>query len=212
VGADDQGREVLTWVEGEAPKVPWPTWMQTEEVLAALGALLRRYHDAVESFVPPADAEWRCWLGSPGGPLIRHGDLWPSNVVFRTGVPIALIDWEFAQPATRLDDLASAAKHWVPLIGDERAREDGWELPVDRVRRLRILADGYRLDADGRTAIIPTVLRNAAFGYQSHKTWAEQGVPGFREMWAQGSGGVILADRAWLEAARPELESFASEL
>jgi hypothetical protein len=211
VGFDREGREVLTWVEGDAPGYPWPNWMLSEPVLADLGRLLRRYHDAVSTFVAAPDASWRSWVGSPGGPIIRHGDLWPSNVVFRSGGPIALIDWDFAQPGTILDDLASAAKHWVPLASDDRAASDGWSLPIDRRRRLRVLCDSYGLDRSGREALIPTVLRNALFGYMSHKTWGEAGVPGFAEMWRCGSGASILGDRAWLDEAQSELRSFVDD-
>lgn len=210
VGFDDDGREVLTWVEGDAPGHPWPAWMQGDDALAELGRLLRRYHDSVEGFVPPKGASWRAWLGSPGGPLIRHGDLWPSNVVFGSGRPVALIDWEFAQPGTRLDDLASAAKHWVPLCSDERAGGDGWQLPMDRIARLRILCDAYGLGDDDRAALIPTVLRNALYGYESHRTWGEASVPGFAEMWREGSGASILGDRAWLESVQTDLQVFAT--
>jgi phosphotransferase family enzyme len=209
LGFDDIGREVLTWVDGRAPGFPWPTWMTTDEVLAGVGSLLRRYHEAVASFVVPGDATWRAWLGSPGGPIIRHGDLWPANVVFRRRQPFALIDWDFAQPGTVLDDVASAAKHWVPLCSDERAAADGWALPIDRRRRLQLLCDGYGLDRSDRSALIPRVLRNAEYGYASHKTWGEAGVPGFSEMWRDGSGASILGDRAWLEEARAELQRFA---
>jgi hypothetical protein len=210
VGFDDRGREVLTWVEGDAPSQPWPEWMRSDDTLRDLAVLLRRYHDAVAGWIPPPDAEWRRWLGALGGPIIRHGDLWPSNVVFRSGRPVALIDWEFAQPGTCLDDMASAAKHWVPLISEERAAADGWQPPIDRGARLRLLCDAYGLDHPGRAALIPTVLRNAQCGYLSHKTWGEAGVPGFAEMWHDGSGAVILGDRAWLESARAELESFVT--
>jgi hypothetical protein len=199
---------VLSWVEGEAPGYPFPAWMQSPEVLFDLGRLLRRYHDIVSDFTPPLDAEWRAWLGSPGGSMIRHGDLWPSNVVFRSGHPIAFIDWEFAQPAEALDDVASAAKHWVPLCSDERAAGDGWVLPVDRRRRLRVLSDGYGLDDADREALIPRVLRNAEYGYLSHKAWGEAGVPGFKEMWEAGSGASILGDRAWLDAEQERLQGF----
>jgi hypothetical protein len=208
VGFDEQGREVLTWVEGEAPSHPWPQWMASEEALEGLGRLLRRFHDAVAGFVPPEDARWRSWLGSPGGPIIRHGDLWPANVVFRDGLPAALIDWEFAQPGTTLDDLASAAKHWIPLAADPRATEDGFALPVDRVRRLRIFCDGYGADHELRAQLLPRVIRNAQFGYLSHKTWGEAGVAGFKEMWDAGSGLSILGDREWLVGVEGALSGF----
>ena len=210
VGFDGTGREVLSWIEGEAPVLPWPPWMQRETALEELGRLLRRYHEAVADFAPPPDASWRRWLGSPGGPIIRHGDLWPSNVVFRDGLPAALIDWEFAQPGTVLDDLASAAKQWIPLLSDERAEADGWMLPVDRVARLRLLCDAYGLPARERPQLLPTVIRNAAYGYRSHQTWGEAGVAGFAEMWRAGSGNRILGDRAWLEENLDTLEAFTS--
>ena len=47
---------------------------------------------------------------------------------------------------------------------------------------------------------LTAVLANAEYGYRSHKTWGEAGVPGFAEMWRAGSGTRILADQAWLEA------------
>ena len=208
VGFDGTGREILTWVDGEAPGYPWPAWMQTDDALVELAVLLRSYHDAVAGFEPPIDASWRAWLGSPGGPIIRHGDLWPANVVFQSGRASALIDWDFAQPGTVLDDLASAAKHWVPLCSDDRALEDGWELPVDRRHRLEVLCDGYGLHREGRAALIPTVLRNARYGFLSHRTWGEAGVPGFAEMWNAGSGASILGDQAWLRAAQFDLRHF----
>ena len=211
LGFDDQGREVLSWVQGEAPIAPWPAWMRADDTLRNLALLLRRFHDAVAGWIPPEDAVWRRWLGSVGGPIIRHGDLWPSNVVFRSGRPVALIDWEFAQPGTFLDDVASVAKHWVPLVSDEQAAAEGWDLPIDRVRRLRLLCDAYGVDHADRQALIPTVLRNSQNGYLSHKTWGEAGVAGFAEMWNDGSGAAILSDRAWLKGAQPELESFASD-
>jgi Phosphotransferase enzyme family len=200
VGFDEAGREVLTWVEGVSPVMPWPGWMQTDEALVGLGGLLRRYHEAVKSFRPPPGSEWRRWIGSPGGPIIRHGDLWPSNVVFRSGLPVALIDWEFAQPGTALDDIASAAKQWVPLMGDGQAEQNGWTLPVDRAGRLDLLCSSYGLPKEARARLLSTVVANSDYGYRSHKTWGEAGVPGFAQMWKAGSGDRILADRAWLAA------------
>lgn len=67
-GWDQEGREILTWIDGEAPALPWPPWMQTDEALDALGRLLRRYHDAVGNFTPPPEAK-----GTRGGRFsVRH--------------------------------------------------------------------------------------------------------------------------------------------
>lgn len=206
VGFDGQGREVLTWVDGQAPACPWPTWMTDDEALVGVAGLLRRFHDAVAGFAPPRGADWRRWVGAPGGPIIRHGDVWPANVVFRDGRPVALIDWEFAQPGTRLEDLASLARHWVPLIGEDRARADGWPVPLDRGRRLRLLCDGYGAARADRAALLDTVRATSWNGYLSHRAWGRAGVPGFAEMWAAGSGPVILGDLDWLDRARPELQ------
>ncbi|MHB8466628.1 MAG: phosphotransferase [Acidimicrobiales bacterium] len=207
VGFDDDGREVVTWIDGEAPVLPWPAWMATDDALVGLAHLLRGYHDAVCTFVPPEGAVWRSWLGSPGGPIIRHGDPFPSNVVFRDGRPEALIDWEFAQPGTALDDLASAAKHWVPLTSDANAATDGWALPIERRARLHLLCDAYGLGAEDRALLVPTAIRNAVFGYRSHKVWGAAGVAGFAQMWAEGSGARILGDRAWLQANQADLSA-----
>jgi aminoglycoside phosphotransferase (APT) family kinase protein len=179
--------------------------MQTDGALEDLAVLLRRYHQTAGTFTPPESAQWRRWVGSAGGPIIRHGDLWPANVVFRSGKPVALIDWEFAQPGTPLDDLASAAKHWVPLISDERAVEEGWHLPLGRPRRLRLLCDAYGLDLSTLPELVARVIRNADLGYWSHKAWGEARIPGFEEMWQNGSGDEILSDQRWLREHQHEL-------
>jgi hypothetical protein len=47
LGIDDQGREVLSYVEGEPAFAPVPAG---DEVVAAVGRLLRRAHDAQAGF------------------------------------------------------------------------------------------------------------------------------------------------------------------
>ena len=43
-------------VEGETPRPDIPEWR--DALLAGVGRLLRRYHDAAAGFVPPSDAAW----------------------------------------------------------------------------------------------------------------------------------------------------------
>src|SRR5262249_47696006 len=49
-GRDEEGRELFDWIEGDVPVPPYPPWSLTDDALATVGRLLRRYHDAVCSF------------------------------------------------------------------------------------------------------------------------------------------------------------------
>ena len=58
LGYDDQGREVLSFINGDVPQEPLPDYACTDDVLVPLGKLIRRLHDAAADFIPPFDAVW----------------------------------------------------------------------------------------------------------------------------------------------------------
>src|SRR5688572_17793177 len=78
LGIDEQGREILRYIEGDGP-VGWPdpmpayTWRDANLIAAA--RLLRRYHDAQAGFTRPAPASWR-WRSDPAE-VICHNDVAP---------------------------------------------------------------------------------------------------------------------------------------
>jgi hypothetical protein len=104
-GLDQDGRELLTFIDGEFTQPgPWSL-----AGAAALGALLRDLHQATRTFRPPAAAVWFPWHGRDlGGPhkIIGHCDVAPWNIVARDGRPVALIDGETAGPVDPLVELA----------------------------------------------------------------------------------------------------------
>ena len=206
LGFDDEGREVLTFVPGQTVVLPHREWSRIDDVLAQIGAFLRAFHDATRGFVPPPGARWRYWVGAPrSGDVVCHTDVTPQNVVFRNGRVAGLIDWDFAAPAPHLFDVASAAKHWVPLMAPERAAAEGWP-DAPRAPRLRLLCDAYGLSADERAELIDMCLLKQQTGYASHEAWAAAGDPGFVRMWNEGSGPRMAADMEWLREHRAELE------
>ena len=153
VGIDPDGRERLVFIDGDVPVSPYPDWCQTDSALASIARLLRGLHDAARGF----DAQGLAWsdrLADPaGGSVVCHNDLEPSNVVFRDGIAVALLDFEFAAPGRAVYDLAHLARFWVPIDDEfDRARL-GWR-PADRPARLRLVADAYGLDRDGRAALL----------------------------------------------------------
>ncbi|WP_345772020.1 phosphotransferase [Geodermatophilus sabuli] len=150
LGFDDQGREVLTFLEGETvgELLPWPAWVHADATLLEVGTWLRRLHDLTAHFRPPADATWSSGRPWRPGLVIGHHDVAPYNAVWRDGELVGFVDWDTAGPSSRELDLAYAALLWVPLL----APGGGWphaSIPVgDRSRRLHLLLDAYGFDGD----------------------------------------------------------------
>jgi hypothetical protein len=202
LGVDEEGHEVVAYIDGEAAYAPVPA---DDETLVALALLIRRYHDAVATFVPPPDAAWQI----PGaGSIVCHNDLYGGNVILRAGRPVAFIDWEMAGPGEPLTDLASAACFWVPVASDERAAELGLS-PARRGDRLRLLCDSYGLEADVRARFVDAVCAYLQRAYELHRLWgAIEGRPKWRKLWEAGSGDAINAELAWVSSHKNELERF----
>lgn len=204
-GTDSEGREVLTYIEGDVPGVDGAP--PDDDVVFAVGKLVRAMHDAQEGFMPPADATWQVLPGAvPGAEVICHNDVLGHNFIVRDGRPVALIDWELAAPGPRLTDVAAAAAWWTPLRPDEAAHRYG--LPTNRrVERLRLLADGYGLEQAERERLLDAVVRlltgwHEAFrvlgGVERREPWAQR--------WDDGQGERIVVGVTWIEEHRDELD------
>jgi len=156
VGIDDDGRERLMFIDGDVPVPPYPGWSQSDTALASIARLLRGLHDAARGF-DPQDLTWNVDLADPaGGTLVCHNDVSPENVVFRDGIAIALLDFEFAAPGRPVYDVAHLARLCVPVEHEVDQIRLGWR-PADRAARLRLVADAYGLDRDGRAELLPAM-------------------------------------------------------
>ena len=153
VGIDADGRERLVFVDGDVPVPPYPDWSQSDTALASVVTLLRGLHDAARGF-DLQGLSWNDSLADPaGGTVVCHNDLELSNVVFRDGVAVALLDFEFAAPGRPEYDLAHLARFCVPIDDEFDQARLGWR-PADRPARLRLVADTYGLDRDGRAELL----------------------------------------------------------
>ena len=86
LGVDDQGREVLSYIEGSAVSYPMPAYVWDDATLADAGRLLRRYHDLTVDFDPSA-ARWRPYAVVSGpSEVICHCDWGPYNARLVSGV------------------------------------------------------------------------------------------------------------------------------
>ena len=158
-GVDEQGREMLSFVPGDVPRNPLPPETAGDDVLVALARLIRALHEASAGWAPPSDAVWGGTPANAGRPITRrtelvtHCDYYPGNVVFRDGLPVALIDFDLAHPTTRLYDIANALWYWAPLR-DPRDRAPAFA-DADIPHRVAVFADAYGMTARHRAELAP---------------------------------------------------------
>ena len=94
-------------------------------------ALLAGLHDAARAFDPPGRLEPE--LADPaGGPIVCHNDVCLDNVIFRDGVAVGLIDFDFAAPGRPLYDLAQLARHLMPIAADDMTPSSAGSRPTGR--------------------------------------------------------------------------------
>jgi Phosphotransferase enzyme family len=159
-GLDQDGREKLTFIEGEFTQPgPWSL-----DGAAALGVLLHDLHQATQSFGPPADAVWFPWHGRDlggTGKVIGHCDVAPWNIVARDGLPVALIDWETAGPVDPLVELAQLCWLNAKLHDDIVAEREHLPPLADRARQLVAIVDGYGLAASQRHGFLDQIIQFA---------------------------------------------------
>src|SRR5690606_32591982 len=146
---------------GDVPGETLPAEATTVDALEALGALIRRLHDAADGWSPPADAAWGRTPGvrSAGvvplfdqAELVSHMDYCPGNVVFADGRPVALIDFDLARPTTRVADIANALYWWAPLVDPEDRAPSLVRAHIPG--RVRAFADAYGMTADQRARVV----------------------------------------------------------
>ena len=184
LGFDDQGREIVSYIEGDSGAAGWSRVL-SEEGLQAFAGLLRDYHEAVSDF-RPSTSDWSTGMQTlMPGEVITHGDFAPWNVVWRDFEPVGLIDWDYARPAKPWVDVAYALEYVVPFREDSLCIS--WmHHPVvpDRARRLRTFVDAYGGDSsdDWPSRVIGTqqqgidlVAELAKSGAEPQATWARDG-------------------------------------
>jgi len=205
LGIDEQGRDVLTWIDGEVPVPPYPDWALTDAALESLGRLVRDYHEAVASFDPGGLIGWSVeWSDPDGGPLVCHNDIFPENTVFQDGAVIALIDFDMAAPGRPLWDLAIAAEEWTPLHapGARLSTPDS----LDAVRRLGLLAGAYGLARERAEELLDVVAEERARATTNVRAQAAAGDPVWSAHVADSDFDARMdADDRWLAEMRPAL-------
>ncbi len=189
LGFDEQGREVLTFLEGETVgrRKPRPAWVHTEDTLVQVAGWMREFHQIVADFVPPPDAVWREGGTWSPGLIIAHNDATTHNAAWHQGQLTGFFDWDFAGPATPQWDLALTGYTWVPLHTQSIVAAEGFTDFADRPRRLGRFLDTYgwagttgeflEVVQARMTAHATGIHDKAAAGDQASRRLLDQGLP-----------------------------------
>lgn len=197
----DPGEEVLGYIPGEVDgRQNWGG-----DAMFELGGILRGLHEATATFVMPAGAVWQddWWVrASSDDAIIGHGDPAPWNIVAREGRPVALLDWEFAGPVDRLQEVAHAAWLNAQLYADDVITP----ATTDRLRRLGLFVDGYGLEAAERELFVDRLIEVAVLSAaneadDANVTPETKTGPLWGVTWRVRSAAWMMKNRGLLEGA-----------
>ncbi len=195
LGIDERGREILTYIEGEAVLAPYPGWAMTDEALVSVARLLRRYHDAIAAF-DPSPHTWPNAVPEPfQGRLVTHNDPNLDNMIFMGGRAVALIDFDLASLGSAVWDVACAARLWAPLRHES-------DIPV-RLRgrsleRLRQFVDAYGLSQADRQQLADALPLAHDWCYRIVRRAIAGGHETFERIWSEGGRARAERTREWL--------------
>jgi Phosphotransferase enzyme family len=204
LGVDDEGREILSYLPGEAAIEPHQAWALADDALVSVAELLRRYHEAVASF-DPAGHVWPDFVPAAfRDGLVSHNDPNLDNVIFSGGVAVGLIDFDLAGPGSAVWDVTCAARLWAPLRDELDLPE---ELRGRALERLRLFVDAYRLPRCDRLRVVEAAVHTHDRCYRVVRAAVESGHGPFGRMWREGGGARAERTRRWIASHGHEMRA-----
>jgi aminoglycoside phosphotransferase (APT) family kinase protein len=200
LGSDSEGREVVTYIEGDVVRPEHFGLLESDDALAEIAQLIRRYHDAVAAFIPPADARWWDLAADPTGAseVVCHNDLAPWNLI-RGRDGWTFIDWDLAAPGRRSWDLGWALLSFIPLTPDRPLEDEAI------VRRLSVFMAAYGARDELEAVLAAAVERG---DHEAERIRADKEpfvIPreeGHAEIWAGAAARVAASAERWVSLSR----------
>lgn len=196
-GIDDDGREIVSYIEGRGVLVDDEVVL--DDVLVEAVAWLRDFHDLVDGYRPDGPRNWRqsdepVELGPDE--VICHNDTGAYNWIIQSGHFVAMIDWDLAGPGRPIDDLAFLCWTGIPLYR---------EIPIeDVVRRLDLVVDTYA--EWGPMTLLDAVVERMTTATERIEAGIERGDPGMVHLATRGEPGRTRDRVAGFVARLPQIK------
>lgn len=147
LGCDAEGRQVLSYIDGDAGTYPAHASVWSDAALSRAGKILRVFHDATTNFGWQEFSTWQHSCPSSIEPeVLCHNDFATYNCIYSGGMPVAMIDFDSCGPASRGWDLAYTAFRFIPIGTPQQQRNFGVPSPVRLEPRLDLLLSAYDFD------------------------------------------------------------------
>ncbi|UHA73355.1 phosphotransferase [Paenibacillus sp. 481] len=201
LGIDEKGREVLSFIEGEAGNYPVKAYMWSNDVLQEIARILRLYHDAVSDF--SMEDSWQSIDNTPQPfEVLCHNDFAIYNIIFNQHRPVGMIDFDVAGPGPRLWDIAYTLYTCVPLsrvYHTETGEAIYYNSLQDASRikqRVKLFFDSYGEKLE--KGFMEMVIRRLEGLCQTIDRKAKEGDMAFQKMIAEGHMEHYLKDIAFI--------------
>ncbi|MEU0969288.1 phosphotransferase [Streptomyces sp. NPDC005917] len=191
LGVDDEGREVLSYVDGHVAWEPrQPAAVSSDESLVTVARLVREFHDLTAGTPLAGDQQVVC-----------HNDLSPKNTVYQlcSGElrPTAFIDWDLAAPGERIHDIAHVCWQYLDLGPSVTDVEK-------TARRMRLIVDSYGLSA--RQRLVSTILWWQDRCWRGIENQADAGDVAMTQLRDAGAVRQVQSAYQWVSDNRGALE------
>ncbi|MGJ8657906.1 MAG: phosphotransferase [Akkermansiaceae bacterium] len=191
---EEAKRERLSYIQGEVALRPWPRVLCSLGGLEQLAEMLRRYHEVARKFQPKINQWHLLDRELPADSIIRHGDLGPWNIVWDGERLVGLIDWDFAELGTAIEDVAQAAWQCIPLKPSSRTLQTG-VFPEDQQQRLEFFCKAYGCSVEEVIGQVK-VIQNLELDRMN--THGKAGVEPWVSFLNRGDVEFVSEDAAWL--------------
>ena len=197
VGFDDKGLEIVSFIKGEVSNYPLSPNASSSKALLSAARLLRKFHDASQSFLADNTSEqWQLPARDPQE-VICHGDFAPYNVVLEGEQAIGIIDFDTCHPGPRTWDIAYALYRWSPFTNPDN--RDGFGTIEDQISRARLFCQAYGLSNEQRIGLASLIIERLGVLINFLLAQAEKGNKDFELHRQDGHHLLYLADVEYIK-------------
>lgn len=179
-GIDNDGQEMVSFVEGDVFNKMLPREVRSDETLKSFAAFIRIFHDLGAEYIQHLKGTEN-WMLSVQTDVetMCHGDLAPYNNVLQGSSVVGLIDFDTLHPGSRMWDIGYALYRWIPLMSDKNPENFGSH--IDKARRIELFLNAYGMDSVAREELFDMIIRRLEYLVFFMKQKADQGDSNFRQ-------------------------------